>query len=338
MVNIEHKTEKPRLSAEDWAHAALDVIAEQGLAAVAVEPLARRLGVTKGSFYWHFPSREALLVAALQRWEKTEQETVFGKMEGVSDPRVRLRELFQLVAHAPKTAHHLFRAAQGARPSGGQAGAGPGFQRRMDYLTASFRQAGMPRQEAQNRARLAYAAYVGFLQLVPAVGPAALAPRGVRGLRQPRGGDLDSGASRLVLAASAAAGRAPPDFPFQAPPGAHSMSSQLAALNRWVESVANLTQPDSIHWCDGSDDENAQLIEANARHRRPGQAQRTDPSRLLPAPLQPVGCRARRAPDLRVHADCGRRGPEQPLDGARPRAMPRWTCSTPAACAAGPCT
>src|SRR3546814_3926398 len=50
-----------RLSADDWAQAALEQIAEQGVLAVAVEPLARRLGVTKGSFYWHFPSREALL-------------------------------------------------------------------------------------------------------------------------------------------------------------------------------------------------------------------------------------------------------------------------------------
>src|SRR5690606_7033358 len=58
-----------RLSAADWAQAALDVIAEQGVSAVAVEPLARRLGVTKGSFYWHFPSRDALLQAALERWE-----------------------------------------------------------------------------------------------------------------------------------------------------------------------------------------------------------------------------------------------------------------------------
>ena len=56
-----------RLSAEDWAQAALDLIAEQGVGAVAVEPLARRLGVTKGSFYWHFPSRDALLQAALER-------------------------------------------------------------------------------------------------------------------------------------------------------------------------------------------------------------------------------------------------------------------------------
>ncbi|MEO6264178.1 MAG: helix-turn-helix domain-containing protein, partial [Luteimonas sp.] len=87
-----------RLSADDWAQAALDLIAEQGVAAVAVEPLARRLGVTKGSFYWHFPSRDALLQAALERWEKVEQETVFGQLEAVPDPRERLHALFQLVA------------------------------------------------------------------------------------------------------------------------------------------------------------------------------------------------------------------------------------------------
>ncbi|RBC55417.1 TetR/AcrR family transcriptional regulator, partial [Xanthomonas oryzae pv. oryzae] len=38
-------------------------------------------------------------------------------------------------------------------------------QRRLDYLIASFRQAGLSRTDAQHRARLAYAAYVGFLQL-----------------------------------------------------------------------------------------------------------------------------------------------------------------------------
>jgi AcrR family transcriptional regulator len=100
MPATEQKVEKPRLSAEDWALGALDVIAEQGLAAVAVEPLARRLGVTKGSFYWHFPSREALLVAALERWEKTEQETVFGQMESVSDPRVRFGRIHPVVVRA----------------------------------------------------------------------------------------------------------------------------------------------------------------------------------------------------------------------------------------------
>lgn len=158
--------DKPsRLSAEDWALAAVDVIAEQGLAAVAVEPLARRLGVTKGSFYWHFPSREALLVAALERWEAMEQEMVFGHLEAISEPRARLQALFQLVAHELKP-HIIYSELLKAldhpvvKPVLSRVS-----KRRLDYLTASFRQAGLSRLDAQNRARLTYAAYVGFLQL-----------------------------------------------------------------------------------------------------------------------------------------------------------------------------
>ena len=154
-----------RLCADDWAQAALDLIAEQGVAAVAVEPLARRLGVTKGSFYWHFPSRDALLQAALERWEKVEQETVFGSLEAVPDPRERLRALFHLVAHEA-TSHVIYSELLKAldhpvvRPVIERVSA-----RRLEYLTASFRQAGLNRADAQHRARLAYAAYVGFLQL-----------------------------------------------------------------------------------------------------------------------------------------------------------------------------
>jgi AcrR family transcriptional regulator len=165
-MSVAAKSERPtRLSALDWANAALDVIAEEGVAAVAVEPLARRLGVTKGSFYWHFPSREALLAAALERWEAMEQETVFGKLEAFPEPRERLRNLFQLVAHELKP-HRIYSELLKAldhpvvRPVLARVS-----QRRMDYLAASLRQAGMPRLEAINRARLTYAAYVGFLQL-----------------------------------------------------------------------------------------------------------------------------------------------------------------------------
>lgn len=162
----EHGTERNgRLSADDWAQAALDRIAEQGVAAVAVEPLARQLGVTKGSFYWHFPSRDALLVAALERWEKVEQEEVFGQLEAVADPRARLRALFQMVAH--KFDSHIIYSEllKALDHPAVQPVIGRVSQRRLDYLTASFRQAGLARIEAAHRARLAYAAYVGFLQL-----------------------------------------------------------------------------------------------------------------------------------------------------------------------------
>jgi AcrR family transcriptional regulator len=63
------KSERTTLSAADWERAALELIAERGMQALAIEPLARRMGITKGSFYWHFSSREALLERALLRWE-----------------------------------------------------------------------------------------------------------------------------------------------------------------------------------------------------------------------------------------------------------------------------
>ncbi len=154
-----------RLSADDWAQEALDQIAEQGVASVAVEPLARRLGVTKGSFYWHFPSRDALLQAALERWETVEQEEIFGSLERVADPRDRLRALFQVVAHEVKS-HIIYSELLKALDHPAVSPViGRVSERRLDYLTASFRQAGLGRTAAQHRARLAYAAYVGFLQL-----------------------------------------------------------------------------------------------------------------------------------------------------------------------------
>ncbi|MCB1565367.1 MAG: TetR/AcrR family transcriptional regulator [Rhodanobacteraceae bacterium] len=166
MNDVADKLDKPsRLSAVDWANGAVDLIAEAGVAAVAVEPLARRLGVTKGSFYWHFPSRDALLVAALERWEQEEQEAVFGSLEGVSDPRERLSQLFRLVAHEVKS-HIIYSELLKALD---HPAVKPVIERvskrRLDYLTASFRQAGLGRDEARHRARLAYAAYTGFLQL-----------------------------------------------------------------------------------------------------------------------------------------------------------------------------
>ena len=154
-----------RLSADDWAQAALELIAEQGVAAVAVEPLARRLGVTKGSFYWHFPTREALIQATIERWEHDDEEQVLAPTATVADPRERLRELVRQVSHK-RQSHAVFAALFKAID---QPLIGPLVervsQRRIDFVTAAFREAGFDANTAANRARLAYSAYVGFVQL-----------------------------------------------------------------------------------------------------------------------------------------------------------------------------
>jgi AcrR family transcriptional regulator len=158
--------ERGRLSAEAWAEAALDVIAEQGIAALAVESLARRLGVTKGSFYWHFASREALLEAALKRWETRDLEGLAREADRIADPRERLVDLFRRTSREMRT-HVIYSALLKAldhpavRPVMQRLS-----QRRIQYLALAFRALGLGRRDALNRARLAYAAYVGFLQLI----------------------------------------------------------------------------------------------------------------------------------------------------------------------------
>ncbi|MDR0775328.1 MAG: TetR/AcrR family transcriptional regulator [Azonexus sp.] len=52
-----------------WVAAAIDVLAREGIAGLRVEVLAKRCGVTKGSFYWHFKDRRALFTAVLEHWK-----------------------------------------------------------------------------------------------------------------------------------------------------------------------------------------------------------------------------------------------------------------------------
>lgn len=157
--------DKMRLSADDWQLAALDALSEGGLQSIAIEMLAKGLGVTKGSFYWHFASRDALIQSALELWESQEQEQVFGKLDSLPNAQARLKALVSLVASELK-AHKIYSELLKAidhplvKPVLERVA-----KRRLDYLTASFRQAGLPRVQALNRARLTYASYVGFLQL-----------------------------------------------------------------------------------------------------------------------------------------------------------------------------
>src|SRR3954454_3334283 len=84
------------LTAADWSEAALRALAHGGLTAVAVEPLAKALGTTKGSFYWHFADRNALLEAALALWERRDTEGVIAALEETNDVATRLRNLLRL--------------------------------------------------------------------------------------------------------------------------------------------------------------------------------------------------------------------------------------------------
>jgi AcrR family transcriptional regulator len=164
---------KPRLSKQDWLTAALTALAEGGVSAVAVEPIAQRLGVTRGSFYWHFADRSALLREALEWWELQGTDAVIERVAEIAEPRQRLRTLFRiaitedptsglepaLVAHAddPVVAPVLHRVTQ----------------RRVAFLADGYAELGLSPAQARHQAAVAYAAYVGWVQLRRAT-PAAV--------------------------------------------------------------------------------------------------------------------------------------------------------------------
>jgi AcrR family transcriptional regulator len=155
-----------RLTRDDWITAALAAIADGGLAAVAVEPLAARLGATKGSFYWHFENRDALLEAAIRRWEKETTTDVVAEITVAHDPPAsQFRRLVAgVIGRAEQdqvgpallaSPNHPAVAAALERVTGA----------RLDLIATVLRRLGFAPAEARRRALLAYSAYLGHGQL-----------------------------------------------------------------------------------------------------------------------------------------------------------------------------
>jgi AcrR family transcriptional regulator len=154
------------LGADDWIDAAMAVLAEDGIAAVAVEPLAARLGATKGSFYHHFPNRDALIAAALERWERRDTTDVRERLRLIADPRARVHAVMTAaITERQGGLRDAALLASGAHPL-----VGPVVRRataeRIRYLTETYEELGLPRDRARRRALLTSAAYVGLMELI----------------------------------------------------------------------------------------------------------------------------------------------------------------------------
>jgi AcrR family transcriptional regulator len=152
------------LSSADWIQAAMEAIVEGGVGAVAVEPLAIRLGTTKGSFYHHFATRDALIVAALADWEQQQTEAVIARMALIPDPAERLRAILAAAfgdryggrrdAALVASANHPLVKPVVARVT----------QRRLSYLTQVCAEIGLPPEQARRRTLLLYSSYLGLYE------------------------------------------------------------------------------------------------------------------------------------------------------------------------------
>jgi AcrR family transcriptional regulator len=164
---------EPTLTASDWAEAALQLIAEKGLSALTVGALARRLGVTKGSFYWHFRGRSGLLTAALSRWEQRATTEAITGLNAVTDHRRRLELMLDAASQPPRSRSLYAALAEAAEDPVVRRVLNRVASARIDYLELCYTNLGFAPALAKSYAVLAYAAYRGLLQLAHEA-PAAL--------------------------------------------------------------------------------------------------------------------------------------------------------------------
>jgi AcrR family transcriptional regulator len=156
-------------------------MAEGGVAAVAVEPVARRLGATKGSFYWHFKDRAALVEAALRLYEEEGTEAVIADvLAGPADPRDRLDLLFSFVFERSATDRiHDALMAAAADPLVAPVLARI-TERRLGALSTMMTELGHPPSQAHHLAVLAYSTWLGLAQADRASGGALFASKDAR--------------------------------------------------------------------------------------------------------------------------------------------------------------
>ncbi len=154
------------LSREAWVKAASRLIAQEGVQAVAVEPLALVLGVTKGSFYWHFKTRDELIHAALEAWEQDQSADVVSRYGGIADPRRRLRVLLFAAFEDLENGKFFAALAVSSEDPRVQPYLRRATERRLAFGIEAFQALGLSEAEARGRALLAYAAYAGYFQLL----------------------------------------------------------------------------------------------------------------------------------------------------------------------------
>jgi AcrR family transcriptional regulator len=160
------KSTRSALSPIDWVHAAFRALARGGVDAVAVEPIAAELGATKGSFYWHFKNRDALVTAVLDEWEQRLTEAVIERLERSPNPADRLRKLmaasFEITP--PDRAAELALLAHND-DDGIRRRVRDVIDRRVKYMARQLEALGWLPVPALDRALLLSYLYVGYLQM-----------------------------------------------------------------------------------------------------------------------------------------------------------------------------
>ncbi|MCT7661060.1 TetR/AcrR family transcriptional regulator [Mycobacterium deserti] len=155
-----------RLSVDDWIQAGYAILAEEGIKALKIDRLCGRLGVTKGSFYWHFTDMASYRSALIDAWGQLldEDRRDFGRPTDAS-PRERLSQMMTSFINARQWTLERAMREWARTDEAVAASVRAADQRVLTAVRQAFVDAGFDAEEAALRANATFAAGIGFLHL-----------------------------------------------------------------------------------------------------------------------------------------------------------------------------
>lgn len=157
-----------RGSPEGWLEAAYDALKESGVDAVRVMPLAKRLNLSRTSFYWFFQDREQLLAALLARWKDKNTGGMVKQSESYAENITEaILNVFECWLN-PELFDSQFEFAVRSWALQSEEVAteiGAADEARINALSAMFRRFGYDADGADTRARTIYLTQIGYISM-----------------------------------------------------------------------------------------------------------------------------------------------------------------------------
>ena len=143
-----------RLNQQEWLAASLEVLSREGKAKLRIEKLANKIGVTKGSFYWHFRNRKEFVKRLAEYWAWWSTEPVIEAVENVSgDASKRLLVLMEGLAVKDYGKYDLAMRAWAAQEPQVARIVREVDKRRLSFVRSLFLEMGFRGKELEMRAR-----------------------------------------------------------------------------------------------------------------------------------------------------------------------------------------
>jgi AcrR family transcriptional regulator len=149
-----------RLAAQDWTDFALKTLAREGFDALKADVLARKLGVSRGSFYWHFTDLDDFHARVIEHWRQTATEAVITDLERYESREERLEVLLRRALGHHNALEMRMRAWADNNAEAAQAVRDMDRKRR-EYMERLLVDVGIAPTLAATRVQLLYWTYLG---------------------------------------------------------------------------------------------------------------------------------------------------------------------------------